>query len=601
VAPGGERRRFVTASWWPVAAIVAIGLLATGFAYWAAEDAENDRIAQALETRVEWRAKDIERKVDAARETFITTAVFVSSHDAINLAEFRRFTMRAQRSDQPIAAVDWAPRVAREQRAEFERQASRDLSRDYHILERGADGQFVPAAERDEYFPILAQTKFEEFRSVEGFDLASEPVRFETQTLARDSGQPRATLGTQGLAGQVPTYLAFWPVYRDGTVPRTVEERRDLLRGFVLGVFRIPSVLAAAIANTPEIVETINFYLGDDRTAVSELTRKLVATYSPVTQAFLATPSPKPAGAVAHRFVRSFDIMGQRWGMEFLFSPQAEAENRSHESLAILLAGILLTGAFAAYVARERRQRATVEAVIVRRTAELVRQTKIFSTLIENLPIGISLFGPDHKLVAFNKPFVEIPGYPADLIKPGVSITELIRFSATQGEFGPGDPETLVLERTQIAEQHRPTQFERRCHNGRLVEFRHVPMPDGGFVTTRIDVTEKRRIEERMAQAQKIEAVGQLSGGVAHEFNNLLGVVIGNLDIQAEILNEAPEAKELNAEALAAALRGRCWSRACSRFRATSRCNRHGWSLAGSSAIWSRCWRTRSATGSSLR
>jgi len=77
-----------------------------------------------------------------------------------------------------------------------------------------------------------------------------------------------------------------------------------------------------------------------------------------------------------------------------------------------------------------------------------------------------------------------------------------------------------------------------------------------GFAKVTRDLTERRAAEERLTQSQKMEGIGQLTGGVAHDFNNLLTIIIGNLETVQQNVREDGLDKSRLQRAVDNAMRG---------------------------------------------
>ncbi len=126
----------------------------------------------------------------------------------------------------------------------------------------------------------------------------------------------------------------------------------------------------------------------------------------------------------------------------------------------------------------------------------------LLNATFDNFPGAISVIDADLALIAVNDTFFELLDLPKELFKPGVTLEDIIRYNAERGEYGEGDVDEMVRERIDLAKKFEAHSFERTTADGVTIKISGIPLPNGGFVTTYIDITEERRIIEALREAK---------------------------------------------------------------------------------------------------
>ncbi len=134
---------------------------------------------------------------------------------------------------------------------------------------------------------------------------------------------------------------------------------------------------------------------------------------------------------------------------------------------------------------------------------ELRFSRQLLQATMENVTQGISVVDAQLRLVAWNRRYLELFGYPEGLVAVGRPVIDLLRWNAAQGELGSGDPEVQIEKRLAHLRAGTKYTFQRVRRNGQVYDINGQPMAGGGFVTTYTDITEFKRHEQALLDAKQ--------------------------------------------------------------------------------------------------
>ncbi|RTL65658.1 MAG: hybrid sensor histidine kinase/response regulator [Hyphomicrobiales bacterium] len=158
----------------------------------------------------------------------------------------------------------------------------------------------------------------------------------------------------------------------------------------------------------------------------------------------------------------------------------------------------------------------------------------LLQSALDQVRHGLSVFDNELRLICWNRQFRELLNLPPEMGRVGTPLDHILRLCAQRGDFGPGDVEKLVASRMLKLSLTHETFQEQVDGGKRILEIRTSPMPQGGFVTTYSDITERveaaealersnetleRRVRERTAELLEVNKALAVAKRKADEAN----------------------------------------------------------------------------------
>ena len=350
----------------------------------------------------------IEEQLETIAQELMGIASLFRISKNITRSGFKAYTSPLLKKNNFIESFQWIPRVQQDQRSALESMAQKDGFINFKFTSLSKNTTIITAPKKNEYSPIYYMESHSDDESFLGFDISTQPVLLNLMNQARDSGEIVAA-STVNLIHKNPekmVALFYLPLYEGVDTPKTIEGRRNLFLGTVLGTYQIKNMLE----------KTINPYLtsGMFLTVLDEGRKSEL--YGNLKENALIKKE------MALRFSQIHWFLVWQGNLEFQKGP-----NRLHNwlSAAVLVLIVFIAVIFQILSSRARR----IESEVCLRTDELKNLKNELEeknlTLHELIKVKNELLGmASHDL---RNPLTSIKGYSEFLLKKGTTLKEETR------------------------------------------------------------------------------------------------------------------------------------------------------------------------------